>query len=731
MLHTRNLRFNIHFSVIFKTRPNVHYFSGSTYIRRLFINKSRLNPMKLPKNAAKGILLLFSLVIAQISEASEPVDSLELEEIVVTGNSASRRISKIQIGAESLELGKLSQTPSMFGEGDIIKSISLLPGIRSEGEGAGGFEVRGGTAAQNLILADGMTLYNPAHVMGIFSTFNEDALAAATLYKGPIPARYGNAGASVLDVALAPGDMERYHAGGTIGILAAKLKAEGPVVKEKASFAVAARRSYVDMFLKMVPEYRDIVMNFYDVSAKLSSILSDRDRLDICFFTGRDNMAIDIMGMHWGNIAGSVVWRTSAGDRWSFASTAAATSYSSEMDMNIMASSQAIDEYIHSFNFNEHIRFSLSDKHELSAGLRSEVLKIKSAEWTVNGVNEKETRGGWRNSIWLAYTGDINGHIGIDGGIRLTTFSVLNGSGFSSFFSRSDDYPDFSSKTYVNAEPRVSLRYSLNRNHSLKAGFGITSQDTHALRSGTTSFPSDRYALSSKNIKPEKCVQYSAGYSGMIHDGEWEWSAEAYYKDMHNVYDYKDGLSMFSSINLESLILGGKGRSYGLELMLRKNSGRLNGWISYTLSKTQTRIHGINDGLWYDASNDRRHNASVVAIFRLTDRWNISATWSFSSGQALTVPDVKYELDGATCYYYSSRNSYRTPPPHHLDLSATYIHTGKKMAYEWAFGIYNLYNRYNPYIIYFVDDDTKPSGTAAMQRSLYGIVPSVSYTLKF
>ena len=460
--------------------------------------------MKLLKNIAKGLLLLFSLVIAQISEASEPVDSLELEEIVVTGNSASRRISKIQIGAESLELGKLSQTPSMFGEGDIIKSISLLPGIRSEGEGAGGFEVRGGTAAQNLILADGMTLYNPAHVMGIFSTFNEDALAAATLYKGPIPTRYGNAGASVLDVALAPGDMERYHAGGTIGILAAKLKAEGPVVKEKASFAVAARRSYVDMFLKMVPEYRDIVMNFYDVSAKLSSILSDRDRLDICFFTGRDNMAIDIMGMHWGNIAGSVVWRTSAGDRWSFASTAAATSYSSEMDMNIMASSQAIDEYIHSFNFNEHIRFSLSDKHELSAGLRSEVLKIKSAEWTVNGVNEKETRGGWRNSIWLAYTGDINGHIGIDGGIRLTTFSVLNGSGFSSFFSRSDDYPDFSSKTYVNAEPRVSLRYSLNRNHSLKAGFGITSQDTHALRSGTTSFPSDRYALSSKNIKPEK-----------------------------------------------------------------------------------------------------------------------------------------------------------------------------------------------------------------------------------
>lgn len=687
--------------------------------------------MKLLKNTAKGILLLFSLIIAQISEASEPVDSLELEEIVVTGNSASRRISKIQIGAESLELGKLSQTPSMFGEGDIIKSISLLPGIRSEGEGAGGFEVRGGTAAQNLILADGMTLYNPAHVMGIFSTFNEDALAAATLYKGPIPARYGNAGASVLDVALAPGDMERYHAGGTIGILAAKLKAEGPVVKEKASFAVAARRSYVDMFLKMVPEYRDIVMNFYDVSAKLSSILSERDRLDICFFTGRDNMAIDIMGMHWGNIAGSVVWRTSAGDRWSFASTAAATSYSSEMDMNIMASSQTIDEYIHSFNFNEHIRFSLSDKHELSAGLRSEVLKIKSAEWTVNGVNEKETRGGWRNSIWLAYTGDINGHIGIDGGIRLTTFSVLNGSGFSSFFSRSDDYPDFSSKTYVNAEPRVSLRYSLNRNHSLKAGFGITSQDTHALRSGTTSFPSDRYALSSKNIKPEKCVQYSAGYSGMIRNGEWEWSAEAYYKDMHDVYDYKDGLSMFSSINLESLILGGKGRSYGLELMLRKNSGRLNGWISYTLSKTQTRIHGINDGLWYDASNDRRHNASVVAIFRLTDRWNISATWSFSSGQALTVPDVKYELDGATCYYYSSRNSYRTPPTHHLDLSATYIHTGKKMTYEWAFGIYNLYNRYNPYIIYFVDDDTKPSGTAAMQRSLYGIVPSVSYTLKF
>lgn len=217
----------------------------------------------------------------------------------------------------------------------------------------------------------------------------------------------------------------------------------------------------------------------------------------------------------------------------------------------------------------------------------------------------------------------------------------------------------------------------------------------------------------------------------MTMDGAFDWSAEGYYRSISNVYDFKDGSSAFSDIALESIILGGRGRSYGAEFMLRKNAGRLTGWVAYTLSRTQTRIAGINDGQWYNATNDRRHDFSITAIYRLTDRWSLSGAWIYLSGQPLTAPDVKYEIGGMTCYYYSRRNAYMTPPTHRLDLSATYTHIGRKFTYEWAFGIYNAYCRYNPFVVYFEDDPSKPSGTRAVQQSMYGIVPSVSYTLKF
>lgn len=259
----------------------------------------------------------------------------------------------------------------------------------------------------------------------------------------------------------------------------------------------------------------------------------------------------------------------------------------------------------------------------------------------------------------------------------------------------------------------------------------MSSQDIHGIRATMTTFPFDRYALTSDYVKPELTWQYSAGYAGMTTDGSWDWSAEAYYKSLKNIYDYRDGVTMFSRINLESLILGGKGRSYGLELMLRKNFGRLTGWISYTLSKTETQIPGINEGNWYKASNDRRNDIAVVAMYRFSDRWTASASWTFSSGRPLTAPDEKYEIDGTTCYYYSSRNSYMTPASHRLDLSATYTRIGKRTTSILSFGIFNAYAHYSPFVIYFEDDPSKPSGTRAVQQSLFGIVPSISYTIKF
>ena len=686
--------------------------------------------------AALGLLLASGECNAAEMAETDTLASQQLEEVVVTANSSLRRVNDVQIGVEKLEMNTLAKAPVLFGEVDIIKSITLLPGVRQESEGSGGYMVRGGTASQNLVQLDGATLFNPSHVMGIFSTFNEDALGSATLYKGFMPASSGGATSSVLDIRLAPGDMNHWHASGTIGLLAAKIKADGPIVKDRLSLAVSARRSYADMFLKMVPKYRSTVMHFYDVNAKLRYRPTPDDYIDASFTISHDNMGIsDIMWMDWGNLAASVNWRASRGDRWRFVTTGAWTGYTGDMRMDIMGNAQRMDEYIRTASFNEKATCIINDNHTAEAGYRSELFRVKSGEWTVNNSREKDIRSGWANDIWLGYEGKFSEHFELQGGVRASIFSALKGH---TFTIRQDYYnpygnqdPDGISKTYVNVEPRLSMRWGIKENHSIKGGVAASSQNLHALRTSANSFPFDRYAITSCNVKPEKAWQYSLGYTGTTAGGMWEWSAEAYYKSLTNVYDYKSGVTIFTDIDLEKLILGGKGRSYGLELMLRKNSGRLTGWVSYTLSKTESRIDGINDGRWYDASNDRRHNLNIVAMYDLTDRWSLSASFLLASGQALSVPDAKYELSGETFYYYSQRNSYRTPATHRLDVSANYTHTGKKLTYIWSVGIYNLYNHYNPYMIYFEDCPDNVSGTRAVQYSMYGIVPSVSYTLKF
>lgn len=685
----------------------------------------------------KRLLFAGSLagVMSSLCAAQEIPDSVSVEqlsEVVVTGQSARQRIREPRLGAEKLELSRLAQVPSFAGENDIIKAIALLPGVHAEGDGAGGFEVRGGNGSQNLVMLDGMTLYNPSHVMGIFSTFNDNAIGRATLFKGPIPAGYGGATSSVLETTLANGDMERYHASGTIGILAAKIAAEGPIVKDKLSFAVAARRSYVDAFLQLVPKYRHIVMNFYDASAKLRYRPSADHIIDGAFFIGQDNMAIGgVMGMYWGNIGGALNWSARASDRVSFMTTAALTHFAPKMSADIADVSQTLWTYIHNYSLNEKMRYVVADTHTLEFGFRSELLRVKSAEWEYNDTREREIRSLWENSLWADWTGSFGDRVEVSAGVRLDISTALSGSRFHDYFTYGETRAQFDDKTYVDAEPRVSVKYNITPCHNIKAGYSIATQNLHAIRSSATSFPFDRYALTSAVVKPERAMQYGIGYSGMTETGAFDWSVEGYWKNLDNVYDYMDGRNSFSAISLESIILGGKGRSYGAEFMVRKNTGKLTGWISYTISKTETKIPGINDGRWYNASNDRRHDFSVTANYRFSGKWSVSGSWIFSSGQPLTAPDVKYELNGTTYYYYAARNSYKTPATHRLDLSATYTHVGKKLTYEWAFGVYNAYCRYNPYVIYFEPDSSKPSGTRAVQKSMYGIVPSVSYTLKF
>ena len=463
-------------------------------------------------------ILLCAATAAAAAQGAEPADSAAarpevLREVVVTANSARRRLQGLRLGAESLALSKFASLPGFGGENDIIKSLALLPGVRSEGDAGGGFEVRGGNASQNHVLLDGISLYNPSHLMGIFSTFNDQAISGATLFKGPIPAGFGGASSAVLETALAPGDMESYHASASVGLLAAKIKVEGPVIKEKLSFAATARRSYVDAFLKLVPQYRSTVMNFYDITAKLRYRPDALNIVDGSFFISHDNLAISkLMGLYWGNLGAALNWTARTRGIATFTTTAALTRFEPKMTADIMDIDQTMWTYIHNYALNEKIRLAFSERHSLEAGVRSDLSRVKSAEWDVNGQREREIRSLIENSVWADYSGNFANRLELSAGLRLNVSSVLSSPRARSYSSIMGAEAQFAAKTYVIAEPRVNLKYNISPLHNLKAGYGGSSQNLHSIRSSATSFPFDRYALTSAAVRPERSTLYAAGY---------------------------------------------------------------------------------------------------------------------------------------------------------------------------------------------------------------------------
>lgn len=489
--------------------------------------------------------------------ADDSIPQHELAELVVTGNSARQRLDRIALGAETLELSQLNRLPSFLGENDVIKSLTLLPGVRSEGDGGGGFEVRGGNSSQNRILLDGMTIYNPAHVMGIFSTFNDATTAKATLYKGNIPARYGAASSSVLETTLLPGDMEHWEGAASIGLLIAKGAVSGPIVKDKLSIAIGARRSYADLFIAMIPQYRGTVMNFYDITAKLRFIPRHNDILDASFIIGHDNMAVkDVMGMYWGNTAASVRWMVSRGDNHHITIEGTFTSYSPKMARTFTGDDMMLHQYIRQASLRVADDIHFCGNNILCFGYQGDFLRVKSMDMDTPGGRQVEIRSGIVNAIYATWEGSFKDKFSMEAGARLDLYSSLSGDRFTKFHSMNDySAPDFSQCDRLSAEPRISLKYDLSPYHNIKAGYSRTSQYLHSLRSSSTSFPFDRYTLSSALIKPERCSQWGIGYVGMTPAGSFDWSVEGYWKSMTGVYDYADGMTIFSQVNMESLIL--------------------------------------------------------------------------------------------------------------------------------------------------------------------------------
>lgn len=681
-----------------------------------------------------GILLFPTVSRAQKDDIAHEET---LREVTISSRSAQKRVDEVQVGVEKVEIATLAKVPSLFGEKDILKGIQLLPGVKSESEGSGGYQVRGGTAAQNLILLDGATVYNAGHLMGLFSSFNDDALMNGSLYKGIVPAQLGGGSSSVFDISTRSGDVNNYHFGASVGLLSAKVMAEGPIQKDKSSFLVAGRRSYLDLFLGLSDEYKNNTLHFYDTNVRLNFHLSPKDMLALSFFHGRDNMAIeDMMMMEWSNTAATANWLHTFSDTRYVNTKLAYSIYQCDMGMDMLSSYYKMKGYIRHATLR-HQQVWTPGQHRFNYGLEGTFLQLQSAEWDIVELHERERRNALMGAAWIGDEWRVGKQLELSAGVRLHLFSVLGGSPYYQIDKDGNITETLNTasghivKTYTNVEPRLSAKLKLSQLHSLKLGYSRTSQDIHAISNSSMSMPFDRYTMTSNIVAPEQADQIALGWAGITKNGEYDFSAEAYYKDIRNVYDYRDGKLFYSEIEIERLILGGKGRAYGLELCAHKNKGLLTGWVSYTLSWSDNKIEGINGGKWYTASNDRRHDLSVVGMYKLSNTWEVAATWHYNTGQALTAPSGKYDMSGSTFYYYHERNGYRAPACHRLDISATYTKKHGRATHIWSFGIYNAYNHYNPYVIQFLNDDDKPSGTKVEQTSLFGIIPSVSFTIKY
>ncbi len=679
------------------------------------------------------------LLLALFTVPADTVRTEQLDEVVVTATSARQRLQSAQTGAEQLQLKELTATPQLFGESDIMRSIQLLPGVKAESDASSSFQVRGGTSAQNQVLFDNAPVYNVGHLAGLFSAFNYDALAGATLYKGLLPAQYGGASSAILDISGRTGDKQHWHGGATVGLLSAKATLEGPIVKNKLSFLVTARRTYLDAFLKLSKDFKNNTLYFYDVNAKIDWNITPRDQVFLSFFTGYDRTALnDMVDIKWRNLTSSLKWIHHFNDNSYSQTTLLYSGYDNDNGVDFLGLNLWYKGHIHQGSLRQDFHIDLG-QHELKAGFQSSLLNVKSAEWQVLSKYEHEQRRAWENGVWINGIFKLLPKLTASAGLRFNSFSPLGGSLYYDITPEGniDWYYNYKKnqivRTHIVWEPRASLNYAISPLLNVKAAYTRTSQNIHALRNQSTSTPFDRYTISSNIVEPEIADQVSAGIFAMTPNETYDFSLEGYYRKIKNVLDYRDGKTFRSEIEIERLVLPGDGKAYGVELLARKNAGRLTGWIGYTLSWSKTRIDGINGGQWYDANNDRRHDINIVAMYQLSKRWTINAAWVFNSGQAFTAPSGKYQVIDNWIYYYSERNGYRAPDYHRLDVSAV-LHNrkreGRRTETEWVFGIYNIYNRYNPFLINFEDSESGAK-TRAKQYSLFGIVPSVSFNIKF
>lgn len=695
-----------------------------------------------------------------ISESGE-----ELQEVIIKDNKGKLNIKSPEMSVNKLSISAIKKMPVVMGEVDVLKSILLLPGVTNAGEGASGFNVRGGGADQNLILLDEATIFNSSHVFGFFSVFNPDAIKDLKLYKGGIPARFGGRASSVLEIYQKDGSSKEFHANGGIGLISSRLLVEGPIVKDKGSFLIGGRASYAHLFLKLSEENKDNSAYFYDLNAKFSYKLNDNNSLYLSGYFGRDVFSLNKSFTNtYGNSTLNLRWNHLYSNKLFSNLSLIYSDYYYGLDLDFVGFNW--DSGIKNYNIKYDFKHYISDKFKLNYGLNGiyyqfnpGTIKPSSIDSGIN-PDQLDKKYAFEPSIYLDAENQLSKRITVAYGLRYSLFYRLGASTINYYDNNnpvvfnsamgiyekgtptSTQYFGKNKviKDYNNLEPRLAVSYQLNDNQSIKASYNRMAQYLQLISNTSSPTPLDVWMPSDNYIKPQIADQVALGYFRNIKNGAYSLEVETYYKKIQNRLDYIDGADLIANNAIEQVILNGRMRAYGLEIMLKKNEGKFNGWISYTLSKSEQQTPGrtpeetgINNGQWYSSAYDKRHNLAITSAYNLNEKWSFGANFALQSGQPVTYPNGQYVYLGITVPSYGLRNENRLPAYHHLDVSATLTprkNKDRNWKGEWVFSIYNLYNRQNAASINF-RQNSDTGVNEAVKTSIFGIVPAVSYNFKF
>ena len=695
-------------------------------------------------------------------------EDIELENILITSESENENVSSTEISTFKLDIGKINEIPTFLGEVDIIKAIQLIPGVSTVGEGGSGFNVRGGSVGQNLVLLDEAPVYNSSHLLGFLSVFNPDAVKDLKLYKGGIPARYGGRLSSILDIRMKDGNNKKRSISGGIGSIFSRLTIEAPIVKEKSSFILALRRSYADVLAKPFLKNSNFLndgwaLNFYDLTAKINFNLDEKNRIFFSSYLGRDIFRFDErQGFNWGNRTGTIRWNHLFNDRLFSNFTTIYSNYDYQLAFGSDDRNKfEWDSKIETLNLKPEFTYFINTNNEFSIGGEFLIYRFEPAN--AQGVSDGKItditlpkKYAFESSIYFGNEQKIN-NISFSYGLRTSTYTYL-GPGTKYIFNPPTNPGDRKTinseekmdkwkniQSFSNLEPRISINYKLNDSNSLKISYNKMVQYIHLLSNTAASSSLDVWTPSTNNIKPEKVDSYAIGYFKNFKENIFESSIEFYYKKLKNQIDYIDGADILINKYIEGDLLFGIGRAYGMELLFRKKSGRVNGWVSYTLARTELKIDGINNFKWYPTRYDQTHNLKFTSNFDLNKRISFAGNFTFISGTPVTFPTSKYVIQGFVIPHNSnnSRNDRRIPNYHRLDFSVTI--NGKKENKKGkirknnnslVIGIYNVYNRENPFSIYFsqgkkVASESFVPGQVTRLSIIGSFVPSITYNFKF